>query len=36
MRRKEKVTKVVDGDTFLTASRKHPVKLANVDAPERG
>lgn len=36
MPRKEKVTKVVDGDTFLTASRKHPVRLANVDAPEKG
>lgn len=33
-KRKEKVTRVIDGDTFLTASRKHPVRLANVDAPE--
>ncbi len=36
MARKEKVTKVIDGDTFETASRKNPVRLANVDAPERG
>jgi len=36
MARKERVTRVIDGDTFKTASRKHPVRLANVDAPERG
>jgi len=36
MARKEKVTKVVDGDTFKTASRKHAVRLANVDTPEKG
>ncbi|MCD6223881.1 MAG: thermonuclease family protein [Deltaproteobacteria bacterium] len=36
MSRKEKVTKVIDGDTFETASRKNPVRLANVDAPEKG
>ena len=36
MARKEKVTKVIDGDTFRTASRKNPVRLANVDAPEKG
>ncbi len=36
MPRKEKVTKVIDGDTFETASRKNPVRLANVDAPEKG
>jgi len=30
------VTKVIDGDTFKTASRKNPVRLANVDAPEKG
>lgn len=35
-KRKEIVTRVVDGDTFRTASRKHSVRLANVDAPERG
>jgi len=35
MERKEKVTKVIDGDTFETASRKNPVRLANVDAPEK-
>jgi len=36
MARKEKVTKVLDGDTFMTTSRKHPVRLANVDTPEKG
>jgi len=36
MARKEKVTKVIDGDTFKTASRKKSVRLANVDAPEKG
>ena len=36
MARKEKVTKVIDGDTFETASRKKPVRLANVNAPEKG
>lgn len=34
--RRELVTKVLDGDTFLTATRKNPVRLANIDAPERG
>ena len=36
MARKEKVTKVIDGDTFMTDSRKNPVRLANVNAPEKG
>lgn len=36
MPRKEKVTKVLDGDTFKTGSRKNPVRLANVDTPEKG
>jgi len=36
MARKEKVTNVIDGDTFETAIRKNPVRLANVDAPEKG
>lgn len=36
MPRKEKVTRVIDGDTFETASRKHPVRLASVIAPEKG
>ncbi len=35
-KRKETVTRVIDGDTFLTKSRTHPVRLANVDAPEKG
>ena len=30
------MTKIIDGDTFKTASRKNPVRLANVDAPEKG
>jgi len=36
MARKEKVTKIIDGDTFETASRKNPVRLADVNAPEKG
>ena len=36
MARKERVTRVIDGDTFETASRKNPIRLANVDAPEKG
>jgi len=36
MARREKVTKVIDGDTFETATRKNPVRLANVNAPEKG
>jgi len=35
MAREEKVTKVIDGDTFETNRRKHPVRLANVDTPEK-
>ena len=34
MPRKEKVTGVIDGDTFTTDRRKNSVRLANVDAPE--
>lgn len=36
MARKEKVKKVIDGDTFTTDKRKNPVRLANVNAPEKG
>ena len=36
MARKEKVTRIIDGDTFRTKSRKNAVRLANVDAPEIG
>ena len=36
MRRKETVTKVIDGDTFETDRRKNAVRLANVDTPEKG
>ncbi len=35
MARKERVTRVIDGDTFMTDGRKNPIRLANVDAPER-
>ena len=35
MTRKEKVTKVIDGDTFLTDKRKNPVRLSDVDTPEK-
>jgi endonuclease YncB( thermonuclease family) len=34
--RQEQVKRVIDGDTLTTASRKHSVRLANVNAPERG
>lgn len=36
MARKERVTRVIDGDTFCTNKRKNSVRLANVDAPEKG
>jgi len=36
MTRKEKVTDIFDGDTFLTSVRKHPVRLNGVDTPEKG
>lgn len=36
MGRKEKVTRVIDGDTFEMERRKKPVKLANTDTPEKG
>lgn len=35
-KRKETVTRVIDGDTFRTSSRKHSVRLANVNTPEKG
>lgn len=36
MARKEMVTRVIDGDTFITDSRKNSVRLANINAPEKG
>lgn len=36
MAKNEKVTRVIDGDTFETNRRKHSVRLANVNAPEKG
>lgn len=35
MPRKERVTKVIDGDTFQTNRRVHSVRLASVDTPEK-
>jgi micrococcal nuclease len=35
MARKERVTEVIDGDSFLTNRRKYPVRLADVDTPEK-
>lgn len=35
MAKKETVTEIIDGDTFLTSRRKHPIRLANVDTPEK-
>ncbi len=36
MKRKEKVTKIINGDTFMTDRRKNPVRLLDVDVPGRG
>lgn len=36
MARKEKVTRVIDGDTFETSRRKNPVRIEGIDAPEKG
>ena len=36
MKRKEQVERVIDGDTLTTASRTRSVRLANVNAPEKG
>jgi len=35
MARKEKVTEIFDGDTFLTSVRKHPIRLDGVNTPEK-
>lgn len=35
MANKEKVTKIIDGDTFETNRRKIPVRLEGVDTPEK-
>ena len=34
-KRKETVTKVIDGDTFETNRRKYSVRLEGVDTPEK-
>lgn len=36
MPRKERVPRAIDGDTFMTDSRKSLVRLANVNAPQKG
>ena len=36
MASKETVTRVIDGDTFETDSRKESIRLKGVDTPERG
>ena len=36
MARKERVSKVIDGDTFKTKSRKNSVRIARVYAPDKG
>lgn len=33
---KERVKKVLHGDTFTTGRRKYPVRLSGVNAPETG
>lgn len=35
MPRKERVTKIIDGDTFETDKRKHPIRIADIDTPEK-
>ena len=35
MARKERVTEIFDGDTFLTSVRKKPVRLNDVNTPEK-
>ena len=35
MVRKEKVNRIIDGDTFMTNSRKRPIRLNRVDTPEK-
>ena len=35
MANNEKVTQVIDGDTFKTTRRTKSIRLANVDAPEK-
>jgi endonuclease YncB( thermonuclease family) len=35
MPRRERVRRILDGDTFETDSRKRPVRLAGVDTPEK-
>ncbi len=36
MGHKDTVVKVIDGDTFMTANRKCPIRLAGVTAPRKG
>ena len=35
-KRKETVTKIIDGDTIETSVRKKPVRIHGMDTPERG
>ena len=36
MPRKETVTKIIDGDTIETSVRKRPVRIEDLDTPEKG
>ena len=36
MKRKETVTKIIDGDTIETSTRKKPVRIQGIDTPEKG
>jgi len=36
MRRKETVTKIIDGDTIETSVRKKPIRVEGMDTPEKG
>jgi micrococcal nuclease len=36
MPRKETVTKIIDGDTIETSVRKRPVRIEDINTPEKG
>ena len=36
MPRRETVTKIIDGDTIETSVRKRPVRIKDLDTPEKG
>lgn len=36
MARKETVKRIIDGDTIETSIRKKPIRIADIDTPEKG